>query len=126
MKYTVDKMKSRKNYLRFRKNQFKWKQIGWHSDSVCPDCGQKGIYQIDRYDAWCCIFCNVWLDEVCGDPDCPFCSKRPETPYGAYFLEDFEAGSAGERKFWRRKNYQHKTDGRRKHERKYKNKGCYI
>ena len=105
-------MKSRRNYLRYRKNQFKWKQIGWHSDSICSICGQKASYQIYNHDAWCCASCNEWLDEACGEPDCPFCSGRPETPYEVYVMTDVEAGSAGKRKFWRRKNYQHKMHGR--------------
>ncbi|MDE7326969.1 MAG: hypothetical protein K2N63_11985 [Lachnospiraceae bacterium] len=104
-------MKSRKNYLRFRRNQFKWKLIGWHSDSICSKCGEKAIYQIDKYDAWCCASCNEWLDEVCGDPDCPYCGQRPKTPYEAYFMADMEAGSAGQNKRWRCDNYQHKTNG---------------
>lgn len=109
-------MNSRKNYLNYRKKQFKWKLIGWHSDSVCPKCGQKAIYQIYKYDALCCVSCNEWLEKACSDPDCPFCSRRPQTPYEAYFLFDMEIGSAGERKRWRCDNYQHKTDGLRKHE----------
>lgn len=40
---------------------------------------------------------------------------RPETPYEAYYLLDMEIGSAGEKKRWRRENYQHKTDGMRRH-----------
>ena len=113
-----DRMKSRRNYLKFRKNQFKWKQIGWHSESVCARCGQKSIYLIEKYDALCCISCNEWLEKTCSDPDCPFCSGRPETPHEAYFLEDMEVGSAGRKKLWRRENYQHKTDGMRKHEKR--------
>lgn len=110
-------MKSRKNFLKFRKNQFKWKKIGWHSDSKCPKCVQKTIFQIYRYDAWCCTACNEWLEEPCADPGCPFCGKRPQTPYEAYFMEDTEAGSAGLRKRWRQSNYQHKADGRERNRR---------
>ena len=114
-------MKNRKNYLKFRKKLFKWKLIGFHSGRECSNCGQKTVYQIYKYDAWCCISCNEWLDATCEDPKCPFCSKRPVTPYEAYCQIDIEAGSAGERKHWRRENYQHKVDGakrREKHRRK--------
>lgn len=111
-------MKSRKNFLKFRKNQFKWDLIGWHFEAVCDKCGQKTIYQIYKYDAVCCISCNEWLEEACSDPNCPFCSGRPETPYEAYFLADTEVGSAGKKKRWRRENYQHKTDGMRRHEKR--------
>ena len=111
-------MKNRKNYLKARKKQFKWKLMGWHSSSICPKCGQQTIFQIDEYDSWCCITCNEWLDTTCGDPNCPFCSQRPQTPYEAYYFMEMEVGSAGYRKDWRRRNYQHKTDGMRKHKRK--------
>lgn len=111
-------MKSRKNYLKFRKKQFKWNLIGCHSESVCTKCGQKTIYCIYRYDAECCISCNEWICEKCSDPDCPFCSIRPETPYEAYYLSDIESGSAGKKKLWRRENYQHKADGMKKHKKR--------
>lgn len=112
-------MKNRKNYLKFRKNQFKWKLIGWHfPEAVCENCGQKTIYHIYRYDAKCCVSCNEWLEEACSDPDCPFCSGRPKTPYEAWYLADIEAGSAGMRKRWRCDNYQHKADGMRRHKRR--------
>lgn len=111
-------MKNRKNYLKFRKSQFKWKLMGWHSGSVCSKCGQKTIYHIYQYDAWCCTSCNEWFEGTCSDPDCPFCSRRPETPYEAYFLSNMEIDSAGRKKLWRCENYQHKTDGMRKHKRR--------
>lgn len=109
-------MKNRKNYLKARKKRFKWSQLGYIAkDSVCPICANKPLIQLDQYDSWACIFCNIWLDEACGDPDCPYCSIRPQTPYEAYELADLEAGSAGRRKRWRCDNYQHKTDGMKKH-----------
>ena len=111
-------MKNRKNYLKYRKNQFKWNLIGWHSESACAKCGQKTIYHIYKYDAWCCTSCNEWLDTICDDPNCPFCSRRPETPYEVSFLSDIEINSAGRKKHWRRENYQHKTDGMRKHKKR--------
>ena len=71
-------MKNRKNYLKARKKQFKWSQIGYVSkDSICPLCGGKTLVQIDKYDSWACPACGEWLDEACGDPDCPYCSMRP-------------------------------------------------
>ncbi len=111
----VRHMKNRKNYLKARKKRLKWQQLCQHSDSSCPWCGQESVYWFERYDARCCITCNEWLDEPCGDPNCPFCSKRPQTPNEAYEMEDFEAESAGGRKDWRRKNYQHKADGLKRH-----------
>ena len=97
-----------------RKKQYKWKQIGMFSDRKCKICGNSTLIQIYKYDAWACITCNEWLDKVCGSENCPFCSKRPETPYEAYWKEDTEIGSAGERKHWRRLNYQHKKAGEKR------------
>lgn len=102
-------MKNRKNYLKARKKQFKWKFIGWNSDYECPKCGKKTILHIYQYDARCCTSCNEWLEDICSDPECPFCSKRPLTPYEAYYTIETDIGSAGRKKDWRRENYQHKT-----------------
>lgn len=112
-------MKSRKNYLKARKKQFQWSYIGWVvKDSICPICSGSPLVLIDQYDAWACISCNEWLDKACDDPDCPYCSIRPQTPYEAYFLTDMEAGRAGLRKRWRCDNYQHKTNDMKKHMRR--------
>lgn len=115
-------MKNRKNYLKAHKTQFGWNLIGGHLDSKCQVCGNKTIFEIYKYDVLCCISCNKWLKDVCGDPNCPFCAERPETPYEAYdyllLLADMESNSAERRKEWRRKNYQHKTEGMKKHKRK--------
>ena len=109
-------MKNRKNYLKSRKKQFKWTQLGYISkDSICPICGGKSLIQFDKYDSWACMSCFEWLDPACGDPDCPYCSQRPRTAYEAYWLNDIEAGSSHLRKQWRRENYQHKTNGMLRH-----------
>lgn len=105
-------MKNRKNYLKARKKQFKWRLLGDFSDSKCPKCGHKTIFYFYKYETCCCISCNEWLTKTCGDPDCPFCSQRPKTPYEAYDLINTDADN----KNWRRNNYQHKTDGMRKHQ----------
>lgn len=113
-------MKSRKNYLKYRKNQFKWSLIGWwRTGFECPKCGEKNTtYFVEKYDTLCCISCNEWASKACGAPNCPFCSMRPSTPYEAYFLEDIGVGSAGGRKLWRRKNYQHKKAGEIRHKKR--------
>ena len=77
----------------------------------CENCDNFTLIQIYKYDAWACITCNEWIDEVCDSIDCPFCSNRPETPYEVYWLEYTQASSAGNRKHWRRLNYQHKKAG---------------
>lgn len=49
----------------------------WNSD--CPNCGDKKIRNED-YDAYFCSQCDIWLENTCGDPDCGYCTERPETP----------------------------------------------
>jgi hypothetical protein len=48
----------------------------------CPVCGAQGKYSYydDGYDAYYCEPCNKWIDEKCSDPECEWCSKRPERP----------------------------------------------
>lgn len=108
------RMKNRKNYLRARRRKRKWTQLGYISpNGICPLCGEKALIQFDQYDAWACMSCMEWLDEACGDPECPYCSIRPSTPYDAYILNDTDAGI---KKRWRCDNYQHKIHGMIKHE----------
>lgn len=47
--------------------------------SFCKDCGSEKQYS-NKYDAYFCELCNKWLEEKCSDPDCEFCTKRPELP----------------------------------------------
>lgn len=105
-------MKNRKNYLKHRRKQLKMKQIGRHSCFECEKCGQKAKYFIYRYDAWCCISCNLWLEEKCSDHNCTICANRPESPHELYYLPENEFNGAGKRKLWRCKNYQHKEKGK--------------
>ncbi|MDE6619567.1 MAG: hypothetical protein K2K74_03575 [Lachnospiraceae bacterium] len=110
-------MKNRKNALKSRKKQWRWKLLGYISkDSVCPDCGEKSLILFDRYDAWACMSCLEWLDDVCGEPGCPYCSMRPPTPYDAYELEYINGDPTSLKKRWRCDNYQHKAGGMARHE----------
>ena len=81
----------------------------------CPFCGEVDLFLYDKYDAECCVSCDVWISKACGDPNCPFCAGRPSVPSEALFLED-------ERDIFRkdrlRKNYQHKNDGKLRHARR--------
>ncbi|MBR6770588.1 MAG: hypothetical protein IKM28_05020 [Lachnospiraceae bacterium] len=104
-------MKNRKNYLKSRKKAIQWKEIGDFLEKECPLCGQRTRLYVYQYDAVCCLSCNQWLETGCSDPNCEFCRKRPETPYAVYWLTEMGVGSAGRRKDWRRKNYQHKMNG---------------
>ena len=46
----------------------------------CPNCGSKAYYS-DKYDAFYCKKCLIWLEEKCSSSNhCEYCSKRPEKP----------------------------------------------
>ena len=56
--------------------------------------------------------------------NCTFCNNRPDTPYEIYWKAKEEpAGDALHRKKWRQQNYQHKEDGRIRHQNRYKTGG---
>lgn len=106
-------MKNRKNYLKAKKKRHIWEKIGVFNKNKCPFCGENGVIFIYECDAFGCIACNQWIDNVCGDPDCPLCSKREKTlPYDFYWKYNSTDGLW--RKMWRRDNYQHKKDGEMK------------
>ncbi len=66
-------MKNRKNYLKRRKRNYEWKQVGMFAINptrACDKCGRlDGIIQIYKYDAWACINCNEWLESVYSRPE---------------------------------------------------------
>ena len=62
-------------------------QHGFFYRALCPICENQNVFHYDRYDAKCCLSCNVWLEKNCGDPDCPYCANRPESPQLALCLE---------------------------------------
>ena len=41
-------------------------------------CGKLPCYN-DKFDAWFCPACRVWIEAKCSDPDCWRCQSRPET-----------------------------------------------
>lgn len=45
----------------------------------CPKCRIKGIRN-ERFDAYYCDYCDIWLEPGCGETDCKFCMDRPERP----------------------------------------------
>ena len=45
----------------------------------CETCGTIGERN-ERYDAYACLTCNVWLEERCDDPECGYCPVRPDKP----------------------------------------------
>ncbi len=48
----------------------------------------------ERYDAYFCSFCDVWIEEKCSDMDCEFCKDRPFRPSEIVYFnaksDDFE------------------------------------
>lgn len=114
-------MKNKDRYYINRKSIAIWKRIGFFSDVPCPQCGQMGKIFIAEYDDWACIYCNEWFSEPCNDPKCPFCSKRPDTPYEVYWKAKETPLCAEYVKSWRRDNYSHKERGRLKHENRMDN-----
>jgi len=45
----------------------------------CIDAGHL-VGRSERYDAYACAHCNIWLEPRCSDPECEFCADRPELP----------------------------------------------
>jgi len=45
----------------------------------CPGCHKKTLYNPD-FDSFYCTYCNIWVETVCGQTYCDFCSNRPEKP----------------------------------------------
>ena len=46
---------------------------------TCLRCGSK-IKLSDIFDAEFCDRCDEWLIDKCSDPNCEFCSQRPDKP----------------------------------------------
>ena len=46
---------------------------------VCDCCKEKRQYS-DRFDAYYCNSCDIWLEKKCSDKTCGFCAERPEHP----------------------------------------------
>ncbi len=88
--------------------------------SICPECGKPLLY-FYTYDAECCISCDIWTENKCGDPECEFCSKRPDTPAEALFIESEKIKPVYDRKYYRCLNYQHRYSGKLRHENSERN-----
>lgn len=76
------------------------------------------LYDIPMYDAKGCLACDTWAEDICSDPDCPMCSKRPATPWGVDFESRRIAGHSLVRKISLQDNYFHKKNGAEKHKAK--------
>ncbi|MBD5159337.1 MAG: hypothetical protein HDT23_03740 [Ruminococcus sp.] len=111
-------MKNSKNYRAYMARRRKFLRSACEIKSVCPEC-KKPLLFFYTYDAICCISCDVWTEDKCSDPECEFCSKRPDTPTEALFIES-EKIIGYDRKYYRCLNYQRKISGKTKHERNLK------
>lgn len=107
-------MKNGKRYRRYKARIRNLSKFGTMLSSVCPECNSNNIFYYDRFDALCCLSCDTWFNKSCGDPSCPYCSKRPDTPSEAFFSEKPHYDSY--RKDNLRIKYQHRYYGRLKHE----------
>lgn len=47
--------------------------------NLCRKCNSERQYS-NKYDAYYCELCNQWLERKCEDPECEFCSIRPDKP----------------------------------------------
>ena len=107
-------MKNRKNYLKRRAKLRRLVNEGsvFETSFVCDTCGAV-LYDFPLYDAKGCLKCGKWADDVCGDPDCPVCAKRPAYATGVSFETDSRAIArhALFRKRSLQDNYFHKTNG---------------
>jgi hypothetical protein len=53
----------------------------------CPHCGRVVSYS-QRYDAYLCMPCNLWLEQQCSEPSCGFCAGRAKEPDGLTDLDE--------------------------------------
>lgn len=110
-------MKNTKKFRAYKARLRRYDKYGMRLSSECPECGHHEMLMYFRFDAKCCFFCDKWFSENCGDPDCPYCAERPDTPSEAFFRES-DRYRIPYRKEWLRLNYQHKNDGKLRHEKK--------
>lgn len=45
----------------------------------CSTCDTEAVRD-EKYDAFYCPACMVWLESQCPDLDCGFCLERPDRP----------------------------------------------
>ena len=74
--------KKTKNYKKQREFIKQWLKAGMYAGGFCETCGGRLILFF-KHDAVCCPGCNQWIDLRGGDPECPYCSQRPQTPADA-------------------------------------------
>ncbi len=123
-------MKKHKRYKQYIRTLRKRKQLEKHGSFTGMECRLCGgdIFYYDKYDATCCLRCDVWYNEKCNAPDCPHCSQRPDTPKEALANEQNEQIEPYDtlwRKKWRRDNYARKYSGWLRKQKKYYSKNFF-
>jgi hypothetical protein len=102
------KKKARKRRALRRQNRLLSK-LGHICSCQCSIC-QVSLFYFDKYDATCCVRCDIWHEDTCDDPNCMFCAVRPEKPsIGLYLSEALFL--SGQKAY-----YHNKYEHRRKHE----------
>lgn len=48
-------------------------------EKFCSNCKFNLVYY-DDFDEYFCPKCNSWVGSKCSDPNCKYCSNRPEKP----------------------------------------------
>ncbi|MDE5619548.1 MAG: hypothetical protein K2O29_04035 [Ruminococcus sp.] len=116
-------MKNGKRYRqykeRIRKLTKQADRLGTIINTVCPNCNGNNTLYYDKFDVLCCLSCDTWLEKVCSDPSCQYCSKKPATPSEAFFSEKPHYDSY--RKDNLRMKYQQRYFGKLKHENSERN-----
>lgn len=109
-------MKNGKRYRRYKARIRRLNKYGTKLPFTFPQCNGDSIF---FFDAMCCILCDTWFNKSCGDPSCPYCSKRPATPSETFFSEEIQYDKY--RKDNLRIKYQQKYPGKLKHENSERN-----
>lgn len=45
----------------------------------CPNCQIQAVRD-EKYDAYFCKACDLWVEPTCSDEFCTFCAHRPKKP----------------------------------------------
>lgn len=49
-------------------------------EAEAAGCPHADMAFSDRYEAYYCQPCNIWLEPLCDETDCPFCAPIPLRP----------------------------------------------
>lgn len=49
------------------------------NEQKCIHCNSKRAYS-EKYDSYYCPKCLYWLETICPNRTCEYCSKRPKYP----------------------------------------------